>query len=73
MIEALKYLHGKGIMHLDLQLKNFMFENSNLKTILLLDFGIQKMNNLFLYYLILGKIIFKLQKIKDFLKQNLQI
>ena len=35
-------MHKKGLIHLDLKLKNIVFKNSSLKKLILLDFGISK-------------------------------
>ena len=36
----MKYIHGKGLLHLDLKPKNIMFKNSKLKKIVIIDFGV---------------------------------
>ena len=37
---ALEYLHGIGLIHMDLKPDNIMFKSQELKEIVLLDFGI---------------------------------
>ena len=37
---ALQYLHGIGLIHMDLKPDNIMFKSQELKEIVLLDFGI---------------------------------
>eukprot|EP00828_Plagiopyla_frontata_P002971 TRINITY_DN10704_c0_g2_i1.p1 TRINITY_DN10704_c0_g2~~TRINITY_DN10704_c0_g2_i1.p1 ORF type:complete len:240 (-),score=41.46 TRINITY_DN10704_c0_g2_i1:75-794(-) len=40
ILEALKYLHNLGLVHLDLKPSNIMFKHKDFKEIVILDFGI---------------------------------
>lgn len=42
LIEALKYLHHKGIAHRDIKAENIMFTDSSKNSIKLIDFGVSK-------------------------------
>jgi len=43
MLSAVHYLHSKGIVHRDLKLENFLFDNKNSNSpLLLIDFGLSK-------------------------------
>eukprot|EP00828_Plagiopyla_frontata_P017629 TRINITY_DN2280_c0_g1_i4.p2 TRINITY_DN2280_c0_g1~~TRINITY_DN2280_c0_g1_i4.p2 ORF type:complete len:200 (+),score=30.62 TRINITY_DN2280_c0_g1_i4:766-1365(+) len=42
MIEAVKFIHQLGFIHLDLKPLNFIFKNADLKEICMIDFGIAK-------------------------------
>ena len=39
MLEAVRFLHSKGLAHGDLKLENFLFSNSDDVTLKLCDFG----------------------------------
>jgi len=41
-LEALRYIHGLGLIHTDLKPMNIMFKSPDKKEIVLLDFGISK-------------------------------
>ena len=42
LLSALNYIHNNKIAHLDLKLQNIMFKTHKLDSIVLLDFGISK-------------------------------
>ena len=42
-MSALEYLHSVGLLHLDLKPDNIMFTTNEMKTIVLLDFGISNL------------------------------
>jgi len=42
MLQALQYVHMKGVVHADLKLENFVFESKKRQQLKLIDFGLSK-------------------------------
>jgi calcium-dependent protein kinase len=42
MMSALRYLHSKGIVHRDLKLENFLFDDKTSDSLKMIDFGLSK-------------------------------
>ena len=45
LLRALKYLHGRGVIHADVKLENVLLSENNLESLRLIDFGLSLFQN----------------------------